>query len=911
MESKRKKLYVIDAFGLIYRSYFAFINRPLRDKEGHNVSALFGFYSTLIKILREYDHDYLVVALDSMTPTFRHDMYKEYKANRDAAPEDLHEQVPRILEILDAANIPHIRVDGWEADDIIAAVAKSATEQDIDTVMVTGDKDLLQLVNLHVKALRPPRKSEKSYRFIGLDEVFEEFGINASQIVDYLSLIGDSSDNVPGVSGIGPKGAVKLLSEYHDLDTIYDHVDDLSPSVSKKLINSKDNAYLSRELVTLAADIPTGIEFETDRFTTKSIDWSKAVPFLEKAQASSLVSALRVFQTTLTASPEPENKVPEKMKNTKGSYSAITTISELHKILSEVTKDGIMAFDFETTDIDDMKAHPVGFSFTNTSNVAYYVPLIAEGKVVVDEAEAKEVLRFFLVDKKVRLVGQNIKYDYKVLKRWGIEDAVLYHDTMIAAWLLDSAAGTYNMDYLAEKYLDGYQTIKFSDVVPKGGSFSDVPLNEAVSYASEDADITWRLYELFTPLLEEEGLTKLFEEIEMPLVKILSHMELTGIFLDTTIIDTFDKEVTQRLAIIEKEVYQEVGHEFNMNSPKQLQEVLFEERKLPTGKKNKTGYSTAIDVLEKLSYIDIVPKLIVQNRGLVKLKNTYIDTLPLQILPETHRIHTSYTQTGTATGRLSSRNPNLQNIPIKSGDGRRIREAFTPKKGSILLSADYSQIELVVLAHLSQDPYLMEAFIQKEDIHTLTASIIFDVHPGLVLPEQRRIAKTINFGVMYGMSAFRLSNELGISRKDAATFIENYFNRFSHVKAFMQKVLDEAEKTKVVHTILNRKRPVPEISSSNKTERSGAQRIVVNTAIQGSAADIMKLAMIKVNHMMLEQNVKSKLVLQVHDELIFEVVQEELPLMKKLVQEAMEEAYSLSVPLRVSIETGASWGEMH
>lgn len=906
MSEKRKKLYVIDAFALIYRSYFAFINRPLRDNDGKNVSALFGFYSTLLKIIKEHPHDYLVVALDSMTPTFRHDMYKEYKANRDAAPDDLHEQVPRILEILDAANIPHIRVDGWEADDIIASVARSATELDIDTVMVTGDKDLLQLVNEHVSALRPPRKNENSYREIGLNEVLEEFHIHSNQIVDYLALIGDASDNIPGVSGIGPKGAVKLLNEYGDLDNIYAHVHELSPSVSKKLLNSKENAYLSKKLVTLDPSISTGIEFDTTRFTTESIDFSKAVPYFEKAKASSLIASIGEVRPEALSMTEKGSK-----KNVKGKYKAILNIDELKSKLKEISVGGVMAFDVETTDVDDMKAEPIGFSFTHERNKGYYVPFIANDTSYVDPLAAKEVLREFLVEKKIRLIGQNIKYDYKVLKRWGIEEATLYFDTMVAAWLIDSASGIYNLDHLADKYLDGYRTISYSDVVEKGQLFSSVQLEKAIDYASEDADITFRLYEEFAPILEKEGLLTLFERVEMPLVKILSHMELHGILLDSNRLHNLNVEVTDRIAKIEQSVYEEVGHEFNMNSPKQLQEVLFEERGLPTGKKNKTGYSTAIDVIEKLALIDVVPRLIVQNRSLVKLKNTYIDVLPLMVNEETKRIHTSFTQTGTATGRLSSRNPNLQNIPIKNEDGIRIREAFTPQEGYLLLSADYAQIELVVLAHLSKDPALKEAFINKEDIHTRTASLIFDIDKNLVMPEQRRIAKTINFGVIYGMSAFRLSNELGISRSDASNFIENYFKRFSYVKGFMNHLLEEARETKVVHTILQRKRPVPQINSSNKMEQSGVERIVVNTAIQGSAADIMKLAMIKVDNLMKEHNLKSRLSLQVHDELIFEVAKDEVEIMKKLVREGMESAYQLSVPLRVSIETGNSWGEMH
>lgn len=546
-----------------------------------NVSALFGFYSTLLKIIREYPHDFLVVALDSRTPTFRHELYKEYKANRDAAPEDLHEQIPRILEILDAANIPHIRVDGWEADDIIASVARSATELEIDTVMVTGDKDLLQLVSNHVTALRPPRKNEKSYREIGLQEVFEELQIHSTQIVDYLSLIGDSSDNVPGVSGIGPKGAVKLLNEYGTLDNIYAHVDDLSPSVSKKLIDSKDKAYLSKTLVSLDSSIPTGIEFETSRFTTESIDFSKAVPFFEKAKATSLIAAIGEVRPEAIAKAHPGGI----KKNEKGVYTCITDVDELKSILRTIALSGIMAFDFETTHIDDMKAEPVGFSFTNERNKGYYVPFIAENKDIVDPLVAKEILREIIVDKKIKLIGQNIKYDYKVLKRWGIEDAYLYFDTMIAAWLIDSAEGIYNLDHLADKYLDGYRTIAYSDVVEKGQIFSDVPLDKAVDYASEDADIAYRLYEEFAPILEKNNLSTLFETVEMPLVKILAHMELHGIFLDCERIEAFNGEVTNRIVEIEKKVYEEVGHEFNMNSPKQLQEVLFEERGLPAQKK--------------------------------------------------------------------------------------------------------------------------------------------------------------------------------------------------------------------------------------------------------------------------------------------------------------------------------------
>ncbi|WP_422481100.1 DNA polymerase I [Pleomorphochaeta sp. DL1XJH-081] len=912
-EKKKPTLYIIDGYGLIYRSYFAFINRPLRDMEGNNVSAMYGFFSTLLMIIREYKPDYLVVAMDTAAPTFRHELYEPYKANRDAAPQDLHSQVPKIHEVLEAANIPHIGMDGWEADDIIASLTTCASKQGIESIMVTGDKDLLQLVQTDVFALRPPRKGEKKYRLVGPDEVLEDFGIRANQVIDYLSLIGDSSDNVPGVAGIGPKGAVKLLQEYGDLNAIYDHIDEMTPSVAKKLISAKELAYLSRTLVTLKHDVVDITDFSTDRFRMDSVDWEKAIPLFEQANAKSLITAVGASLPASTQSEEDEKEDDSSSAALAkaGTYHAVVSLDELKRLLEEMAVGGVMAFDFETTSIDEMVAEPVGFSFTNRSFEAWYVPLVAGGEAYIPAEQAKELLRSCIIEKSVRIIGQNLKYDYKVLERWGVSGANLYFDTMVAAWLLDAASGIYNMDYLAEKYLGGYKTVHYKDVVPKDSLFSDVPLEKAVNYAAEDADITWRLYEKFSKALEKRKMVSLFEDLEMPLVKILSDMELRGISFDRKRLEAFDTDVVKRLSDIERQIYEEVGHEFNINSTKQLQEVLFQERGLPTGKKNKTGFSTATDTLERLAEIDIIPRLILQNRALVKLKNTYIDTLPQMVNHQTNRIHTSYTQTGTATGRLSSRNPNLQNIPIRSEDGRKIRDAFVPGHGHTFLSADYSQIELVVLAHLADDAGLKEAFLHGEDIHTHTAALIFGVHPDLVMPEQRRIAKTINFGVMYGMSAFRLSNELQIPRKDAQTFIENYFARFSGVNDFMRQVREHAEKSGKVSTILGRERAVPEISSRNKMEKASAERIVVNTVIQGSAADIMKLAMLKVVRAMEREGLKTRLLLQVHDELIFEVPDDELTTMQLLVKREMESAYELSIPLRVSMEVGHSWGEMH
>ncbi len=902
-QEKRETLYIIDGYGLIYRSYFAFINNPLRDMEGNNVSALFGFFNSLLMVQREYNPDYLVVAMDTAAPTHRHQLYKEYKANREAAPQDLHSQVPKIEAILEAANIPRIGVDGWEADDVIASLATCASKQDIETIMVTGDKDLLQLVKSDVFALRPPRRGEKSYRKTGEEEVFEEFGIYPSQMIDYLALIGDSSDNIPGVAGIGPKGAQKLLEKYKDLDSIYTNLDELTPKQAERLTNSKELAYLSKDLVTLRHDVVDVANFDTTKFRADTIEWQKSIPLFEEAQARSIIAAIN--------SLGGETVEEESGSAQEGSYHLVESIAHLEELLAEMAKGGVIAFDLETTSLEEMEAEVVGFSFTNRPFEAWYFPLIAGGEEVNDSEAAREVLRKYLIEGQLALVGQNLKYDYKVLSRWGLKGANLHFDTMLAAWLLDSATSLYNLDYLAERYLDGYKTIPYNSVVTeKEGNFKDVPLDEALNYGAEDADITWRLYELFAEQLKKRHLEKLFRELEMPLVKVLAEMELKGILLDAQKLADFDKEVVKRLEAIESEIFGEVGFEFNLNSPKQLQEVLFEKRGLPATKKIKSGYSTATDVLEQLAHLDTIPALILQNRGLVKLKNTYIDTLPTMINPQTGRVHTSYTQTGTATGRLSSRNPNLQNIPVRNEDGRRIREAFVPKEGSLLLSADYAQIELVVLAHLADDSSLKEAFLRGEDIHTHTASLIFNLFPEFVTAEQRRIAKTINFGVMYGMSAFRLSNELQITRKEAQTFIDDYFNRFAKVNAFMEGVKEEARKVGRVATLLGRERSIPEINSRNATVRSGAERVAVNSVIQGTAADIMKLAMLRVCEAFKKAKFKSSLLLQVHDELIFEVVEEEMLEVQTLVKKEMEEAYTLSIPIKVNLEVGTSWGAM-
>jgi DNA polymerase-1 len=906
-----KKLYIIDGYGLIYRSYYGFFNNPMKDTKGNNVSAVYGFFSTILKIMREYKPDYLVVAMDSKGPTFRHEMYPAYKANRDAAPEDLHAQVPLIYELLEAMDIPTIAIVGVEADDIIATLSEQATRHGIDTIMFTGDKDLLQLVDEHTFALRPAKKNEKFYKLWGEQEVLEEFGINPKQVVDYLTLLGDASDNVPGVKGIGEKGAAKLLQQFKSLDEIYKNLRLCAKGIQAKLEAGKESAVLSKTLIQLKDDLFEVDSFDTPQYLLDNVDYSAAIPLFQGIGMKSIARDLeKISGSTTPVSVTAEPEAPKKSLDEKGTYESVTSLDRLKQLLAKAEKEsGLMAFDFETTSIDSMVATPIGFSFCWEEKIAYYIPLVDNGKQILSDEDVKAVLNEYLGSGRIALVGQNIKYDYKVLVNWGIKPKFMVFDTMVAAWLLDST-GVFNMDYLADKYL-GYKTIEYKAIVPKGKLLCDLPLELVVSYGAEDSDITWRLYCLFKELLVARGLTKLMDEVEMPLLRIIADMELNGIFLDRTLLDPLTKEFEQRLSETEAKVFEICGHEFNLNSPKQLQEVFFVERNIPTGAKTKSGFSTSTDVLEPLAETYPEVALLLHYRMLSKLKNTYIDKLPLQIDSKTGRIHPSFSQTGTETGRLSCKDPNLQNIPVRTEEGRRIRSSFVPKKGCLFLSADYSQIELVVLAHMADDPGLKDAFAHGIDVHRSTASLIFNVPFEEVTSEQRRIAKTINFGVMYGMSAHSLAMDLQIVHSEAKQFIDQYFERYSAVQAFIAQTKKKAETDGYVSTILGHVRTIVEIHSKNGVERAKAQRISVNTVIQGSAADIMKMAMLRIDAALASHKLKTKLLLQIHDELVFEVPFDEMEKVKELVREAMEGAVKLSIPLRASIETGENWGDIH
>ena len=904
-----KRLYILDGYSIIYRSYFAHISSPLTDGKGENVSAYFGFFSTLLSLLSSYKMDYLAIAMDEKAPTFRHEMYPLYKATRDKAPEDLHAQVPMIRSTLEKMGIATISNPGFEADDIIASLAREAVSNDVETIIVTGDKDLMQLVGSHVSALRPPKKGESQYKMMQEKEVEEVYGVKHSQIVDYLSIIGDKADTVPGFRGLGEKGAQKLLSEYVSLDGIYRHLDMLPPGVRKKLEEGKADGELSKKLITLNPDaLPSS--FSISSLSLSDIVLSASIDDLEERGCKSLARRITTMAQAKNEAIPVSQKKDEYIAPSaaKGVYASITDIEEVRRHFEKASGHA-MAFDTETTGLEE-DAEMVGFSFSYEEGKAYYVPLAAGGVQYISREEAKALFDDYLASGRISIVNQNIKYDLRIIWRLGSDIRNIAFDTMIAAWLLDSNANVYNLDDLSFRLL-GAVTTRYEDVVEKGEPFSSVPLDKATMYAAEDSDMAYRLYLLLKRKLEEKDLLRVFEKYELPLIPILARMESEGIHLSRERLEEMDRDVASRLEGIVSRIYGIAGHEFNLNSTMQLSKVLFEELHLKAGKKTQKGYSTDTATLEGLKEEggEIISDLLAY-RQLSKLKSTYIEVLP-SLQDENGRIHTSFLQTGTATGRLSSRNPNLQNIPVRTDEGRMIRSAFTPRPGCSFLSADYSQVELVVLAHMSRDEALCSAFIDGIDVHRYTASLIFGKDVGDIDPSERRIAKTINFGIMYGMSAFRLSRDLGISRADATSFIEKYFDRYSGIRDFVEKTNAFASEHGYVLTEGGHRRDVIGINSSNKVEKASAERVAVNTVIQGTAAEIMKLAMVSVDHAIRDRGLESKMLLQVHDELIFEVPDAEKAIMESLVREKMENAAKLAVPLRASIEFGLSWGDMH
>ncbi|MCI5607062.1 MAG: DNA polymerase I [Spirochaetia bacterium] len=969
MTKSDNTVYILDSYGLIFRCYFAFISRPLTNSKGENISALFGFFRNLHWIMQHYKPGYLIAAMDSKTKTFRHEMYPEYKATRNKTPEDLHAQIPWICDILTAMGIPVLQCDGYEADDIIATVAKKCEAQGRNCKILSGDKDLMQLVTQTTQLLKP-ESGASTWKITGIEGVEAEWGVKPSQLLDLLSLYGDTADNIPGVHGVGVKTAAKLLNDYQNLDGIYEHIEDLKGAMKQKLIDGKESAYFSQKLVKLFDEVPCTDIDDVLNHEPYVYNFNAAAELLFKYEANSvaksytelgLVSNLKnTVKENIRANHLYENSEENKQteikdnfidtqvippsapvitKNDTSNYKAVTKLSDLESYITEyLSKKNVpIAYDCETDSLETTSAAIVGFSLCYEKGNAIYVPLqqkeadlFSETNYIELKDGLTQLLRIF-TDPQVTLIMHNAKFDLKVfssqfknhpeiLKNCSLpvsnyELRANLVDTMIAAWILNpemTGKSAYGLEYLSEIKL-GLSGIEFDQIVSKGQTFKDVPLEQAVPYAAEDADFTLQLWNtLSTELKSNENLSKLFYEIEMPVLKILTQMELTGIHLDSANLNSYNKELTLGIAEAQAAIYKEVGHEFNIASPKQLQTVLFDELNLPKGKKTKTGYSTDTTVLEDLASKHPVPKMILEFRELAKLQSTYVETLP-KLVDNSGRIHTSFIQTGTATGRLSCRDPNLQNIPVRSEAGRKIRSAFTAPEGKVLISADYAQIELVVLAHLSGDKNMSQAFINGTDVHKATAALIYGVSPDSVTPEMRRTAKTINFGVIYGMSAFRLANDLEISRTEAANFIDSYFRMYADVNNFITNTVLNAEKTGYIETIFGRKRPVLNINSRNKIEKNAAERIAVNSPVQGSAADIVKKAMIDVSNALKETHSPAKLLLQVHDELIFECPDDSETVNKTiaLIKEKMENAVKLNVPLRVSIESGKSWGEFH
>lgn len=962
MNKKDDTVYILDSYGLIYRCYFAFISRPLTNSKGENVSALFGFFRNLHSILEHYKPSYIIAAMDSKTPTFRHKIFDQYKANRPKTPEDLHAQIPWICDILGAMGIPTLQCDGYEADDIIATVASQCEKAGRNCRILSGDKDLMQLVTETTQILKPDHADV--WKVIGREGVKAEWGVYPEKMLDLLSLYGDTADNIPGVKGCGVKTACKFLDQYGDLDGIYQHADEIKGAIGQKIRDGKESAYQSRDLVRLCTEVPCD-EIDITKFTSLSLDFSKAAEELMKYE---IPSCAKLYNELALGKKSSSSEIPTGAKSKKSAAKTDTTeenasfnnstydpkaqlekdakelkdkLIPLHKIQAEIitldcskelekaiekilAEKKEIAISVQTLDEENYSSALLGISFASSDKISYYIPfssgedLFSQGSLSVTEGIKAIQKLFDQTDS--RLIFHDMKFTYKVLRHNGLkcleesDTSLSFFDTMIAAWLLDPEElgnNPYALDILAEKKLAILKT-EYDEIVSKDNSLKDADQKDLAQYIGEKPVITLALYKKLNALIKKFYKEKLFNEMELPLIPILSEMELRGIHLDTNQLYDYSKELSSQISNLEKEIFSIVGHEFNIASTKQLQEVLFTERGLKPSKKTKTGYSTDTSVLEELSVYDPVPKKILEYRELSKLLSTYVEALP-KLTDEDSLIHTTFVQTGTATGRLSCKDPNLQNIPVRSEQGRRIRSAFTSKPGTVFISADYSQIELVVMAHLSKDPNMCKAFTEGTDVHKATASLIYKVPQEEVTADMRRLAKTINFGVIYGMSAFRLSNELGISRTQAQEFITSYFTEYASIQRFISETIQEAHEKCRVSTIFGRSRFIPTINNANKNDQAAAERIAVNTPIQGSAADIVKMAMLKVNTALRTNPTGAKMLLQVHDELIFECPdnQEAIDNTLKLIKENMENAVKLSIPLRVSIEYGKNWGEFH
>lgn len=907
-----EKLFLVDGSALYYRSYFAFIRNPLINSRGENTSATFGFLNTMVRLITEEQPHYIAVVFDTGEPTFRHKVYPEYKATRERMPEEMRAQYPRLVDTMKKLNFVLLEKDGYEADDIIGTLAKKFGSSGMDVYIMSGDKDMAQLVDDHI-FLYAIGKGNQGAEIIGKEGVYKKFGVYPHQIVDWLALMGDSSDNIPGVPKVGPKTATSLLAEYDSLENLYRHIDELKKSkVKENLIVHRDKAFLSYELATIKTDVP--MEVGLDDLKLRLWDPRVAVTVTRELEFNRL--AERMSRLTQDEAPLPEL---EKHDGKTVNYRLLNSYEQIEAYAAELAGQKSFVFDLETDSLDPLRARIAGIAISYREREAVYIA-VNHLDCHLESARVLDILRPVFENSTILKYGQNLKYDTAILLRHGLHTAGVHFDSMIASYVLDPSNRQHNLDSLAEKYLD-YEMIPIETLIGKGKkqrSMTELAAAEVLPYAAEDADITLRVCRILEEKVHDSGLDDLMYKLEMPLMHVLRTAELNGIKIDLPVLRELSERLAAQLEHLVEEIYEQAGREFNISSPQQLGVILFdelhihEELGMRRPKKTKTGqYSTSEQTLERYAGHPVIAKIL-SYRKLTKLKNTYIDSLPALVNPVTGKIHTSFNQTVAATGRLSSTNPNLQNIPIRTDLGREIRSAFIPgREDYLLLSCDYSQVELRIMAHLSDDPTLIEGFMQDDDIHAITAAQIFDIDRAEVTPDHRRKAKEINFGIMYGMNKWGLANRLHIPAEEAESFIAHYFARYPNIQLYMRRTIEQAKRDGYVETMLKRRRYLPEINSSNRNIREFAERMAINTPIQGSAADLIKKAMIDVQAFIEKEEWPAAMLLQVHDELVFEVEASHVEPFSEKVKEIMCAAIPLKVPLKVDSGAGKNWLEAH
>lgn len=935
-DNQDKRLFLIDAYAMIFRGYYALIRTPRMTSDGRDTSAIFGFTNSLIELIRREKPSHLAVVFDVGQASVRTVDFAEYKANRNETPEAIQLAIPYIHRILQAMHVPILGVEGYEADDVIGTIACKAEKEGYTTFMVTPDKDFAQLVTDKIKIYKPGLKGAE-FTILGVEEVKEKYEIeDPKQVIDFLAMMGDSVDNIPGLDGVGEKTAKKFLKEYGSLENLLANTHEIKGKLREKVEASAERGILSKKLATIICDAP--LEFHQEQYDLETPDWEKVKEVFDEVEFRRLYENLyRAFATPTedvqnvqkpSSAPAGSSLQLDLFANfeeldhatrTKSTFEdndvlyQYIDLPKAQKTLAwNLMSQPAVAFDTETTSLDEMEAELVGISFSYRKGLAYYIPLSAD----MEEAKATiEIFRPFFEKQNVIKIAHNLKFDYKVLKRYGVDMQGAMFDTMIAHYLLNPD-GRHVMDYLSEVYLN-YKPVAIETLIGKKGknqiTLRDLPVEEQTNYAAEDADITFQLYTVFAPQLQKENLEDLFYKVEMPLMQVLAKMELEGVALDKEWLEQESTDLETDLRDLERKIFEMADVEFNVNSPRQLGEILFEKLQLdPKAKKTKTGqYATSEDILQKLSTKHDIIKYILEYRTYQKLKSTYVDALPLQIDKNDNRVHTSFSQTTAATGRLASVNPNLQNIPIRTVRGQQIRGAFVAAPGHKIISADYSQIELRLIAEISNEENMIEAFQNGEDIHASTAARLFDIPLDEVSKVQRGQAKTVNFGILYGQGAFGLAEQTGLSRAEAKQMIEAYFDTYPRLKKYMAEQVEKAREIGYVETILKRKRHLKDINSGNFVVKAHAERNAVNAPIQGSAADVIKLAMINIDKKLTELNLKTKMLLQVHDELLFEAPDDEIDVATSLIKSEMESAIETKVPMVVEVGVGENWLEAH